>query len=75
MSHDNGEEAGQDDISPPLLHPQTNSQLGSFSLSLFDNILTPPPCNLQHGHLLLDVGQITNIYNHIYKGILEGVIR
>ena len=59
----------------PLIHPWTTPELGGFSCSLFDDIFTPPPFNLQRIHLLLEVRQITYLSTHMYQGIFEGIRR
>ena len=58
-----------------MLNPWTTPQLSNFSCSLFNDILTSPPFNIQHECLLIDISKIVNIYIHVDKGILEGVIR
>ena len=58
-----------------LLHTWPTTQLGKFSCSLFDDILTPPIFNLQRGRSLLEVGNFSYLYTHVDKCLLQGVRR
>ena len=40
LSHDHGEEAEEDDIPPPLIHPRPTPQLGDNYCPLFEDILS-----------------------------------
>ena len=53
-------------LAPSSAHPSDMW----FSFPLFDDILTPPPFNIQSEHSLLDVFQFTYISTHMDKGLL-----
>ena len=58
-----------------LLHTWPTTQLGNFSWSLFDDILTPPLFNLKCDHLLIEVGKFSYLYTHVDKCLLQGFKR
>ena len=57
------------------MHPLHTPQIGVF-FSLLDDILTPPPLNIQHDSLVLEVGQIAHLFTHTEKAsfmVLEDI--
>ena len=75
LLHDHVEESEEEYIPPPLLHTHPIPHIGDHYFSLFDDILTPPPCDLHCNHLLLKAGQIDNISPEMEEVVHEGVRR